>query len=61
MTAVSRRGLLLGGASLAAAGALGSTSPLSTAMRPPATTVRSTSRPRASTAGPVTPGPAWSP
>jgi hypothetical protein len=35
MTAVSRRGLLLGGASLAAAGALGTTSPLSTAVASP--------------------------
>ena len=60
MTAVSRRGLLLGGASLAAAGALGTTSPLitDTAFASPARRDPGSPRP-ASTAGRRTPGPAW--
>ena len=60
MTAVSRRGLLLGGASLAAAGALGTTSPLitDTAFASPGSKGPRISKARIHRWA-ATPGPAW--
>ena len=61
MTAVSRRGLLLGGASLAAAEGLGTTSQLitPTAFANPGSKGPKSLQAPESTAGPPTPGPAW--